>query len=254
MNISFKNKTVLVTGASRGIGREVARYFADNDARVIVHYNSNLNAAEDTLSLLKGEGHGLIRYDFSDCNCFKKFFNDVIKIFGSIDILINNAGIIKELDVTSIDFKTWKENWDETLSINLTAAAHLSFLFAKDMTKNGGGKIINVSSRGAFRGEPGAPVYGASKAGMNAFGQSFAKALAPHNVFVYTVAPGFVETEMSTEMLQGERGDEIKNQSPFGRVATPQEVAHAVVLLAAEGNDFMTGCILDINGASYLRT
>jgi NAD(P)-dependent dehydrogenase (short-subunit alcohol dehydrogenase family) len=122
------------------------------------------------------------------------------------------------------------------------------------MITQGGGRIVNVSSRGAFRGEPTAPAYGASKAAMNAMGQSLAVALAPYNIFVATVAPGFVETEMVTDHLDGERGDAIRAQSPLGRVATADEVAHTVAFLASEETAFLTGCIVDVNGASYLRS
>ena len=122
------------------------------------------------------------------------------------------------------------------------------------MMDHGGRRIVNVSSRGAFRGEPEAPAYGASKAGLNAMSQSMAKALAPHNIFVYGVAPGFVETEMAEFVLSGPEGDAVRRESPLGRVARPDEVARAVLFLASEGTDFMTGCILDVNGASYLRS
>ena len=122
------------------------------------------------------------------------------------------------------------------------------------MLKNNGGRIINISSRGAFRGEPESWAYGASKAGLNSLGQSMAKALAPQNIFVYTIAPGFVSTEMSQKILSSPQGDEIRSQSPFGRVAKPEEIAKIVLFFAGEAPEFMTGCIVDINGASYLRT
>ena len=122
------------------------------------------------------------------------------------------------------------------------------------MMKSGSGKIINITSRGAFRGEPNAPAYGASKAGLNAFSQSMAQALAPHNIFVYAVAPGFVETDMSASLLCGPKGDAIRAQSPLNRVARSEEVARVVLFLATEGTDYLTGCIIDVNGASYLRT
>jgi len=121
------------------------------------------------------------------------------------------------------------------------------------MIIQGGGRIVNISSRGAFRGEPTHPAYGASKAGLNAMSQSLAQALAPHNIFIGVVAPGFVETDMTKDILNSPIGASIKNQSPLGRVAQPKEVAQAVLFLAAEGSEFMTGAILDVNGASYLR-
>jgi 3-oxoacyl-[acyl-carrier protein] reductase len=122
------------------------------------------------------------------------------------------------------------------------------------MIAGGGGTIVNVSSRGAFRGEPGQPAYGASKAGLNALGQSLALALAPHNIAVTAVAPGFVETDMAAAHLQGAGGAAIRAQSPFGRVAQPEEIAAAVVYLASPEAAWASGAILDLNGASYLRT
>ena len=118
------------------------------------------------------------------------------------------------------------------------------------MKDNNGGKIINISSRGAFRGEPSAPAYGASKAGLNSLGQSMAKALAKDKIFVYTIAPGFVDTERVKKHVT----DEVKAQSPLNRVATPQEVAETALWLASGKNEFLTGCIIDVNGASYLRS
>ena len=118
------------------------------------------------------------------------------------------------------------------------------------MRKKGGGKFVNISSRGAFRGEPKAAAYGASKAGLNSLGQSMAQALAKDNIFIYTIAPGFVATERVADMID----DSIKSQSPLNRVAEPNEVARTALWLASEGNDFLTGCIVDVNGASYLRS
>jgi NAD(P)-dependent dehydrogenase (short-subunit alcohol dehydrogenase family) len=122
------------------------------------------------------------------------------------------------------------------------------------MIKQGHGRIVNVSSRGAFRGEPLAPAYGASKAGLNAMSQSLAQYLAPYNIYVGVVAPGFVDTERVSERLKGAEGDAIRNQSPLQRVARAEEVAYPVLFMASEGAEWVTGAILDANGASYLRT
>jgi NAD(P)-dependent dehydrogenase (short-subunit alcohol dehydrogenase family) len=119
--------------------------------------------------------------------------------------------------------------------------------------KDSGGRIINVSSRGAYRGEPRSPAYGASKAGLNALGQSLARALAPFGIAVMSVAPGFVATDMTNEHLKPPRGDEIRTQSPFGRVGEPEEIAAAVLYLASDQAVWASGAVLDLNGASYLR-
>jgi 3-oxoacyl-[acyl-carrier protein] reductase len=121
------------------------------------------------------------------------------------------------------------------------------------MIAAGGGRIVNVSSRGAFRGEPGQPAYGASKAGLIAFGQSLARALAPYGIAVTAVAPGYVETDMTTEQLRGGPGDRIRAESPFGRVAEPEEIAAAVLYLASPEAEWASGTVVDLNGASYLR-
>jgi NAD(P)-dependent dehydrogenase (short-subunit alcohol dehydrogenase family) len=140
------------------------------------------------------------------------------------------------------------------LSTNLLGPAWACHLAARHMAESGGGRIVNVSSRGAFRGEPDGPGYGAAKAGLNALGQSLAVALAPHGVTVLTLAPGFVETAMARPHLQAEAGDAIRAQSPFNRVATVDEVAYAVLFLASDEAAWGSGAILDFNGASYLRT
>jgi NAD(P)-dependent dehydrogenase (short-subunit alcohol dehydrogenase family) len=252
--MDFTGKAALVTGASRGIGRAVASALADKGARVAVHYNVNEAAADETLSGLKGGPHMKVRADVADPHAVSGMVERVIEAMGGIDILINNAGIYEEHPPASVSCQEWIDNWRRTIDINLMGAAHAAYCVARHMRENGGGRIVNVTSRGAFRGEPEAPAYGASKAGQNAMSQSLAKALAPHNIFVFAVAPGWVETEMSEEGLAGPEGDAIRGQSPLNRVATPEEVALAVVFLASEGTDFMTGSILDVNGASYLRS
>ena len=156
--------------------------------------------------------------------------------------------------ITEVSYEQWQASWQQTLGVNLIGAANVTWCAVQHMIAAGrGGRIINISSRGAFRGEPGQPAYGASKAGLNAFGQSLAKALGPHGIAVTTVAPGFVETDMATSHLTGPRGDEIRSQSPYGRVGYPHEIAAAVVYLASAEAGWASGTIVDLNGASYLR-
>jgi len=252
--VDFSNKVVLVTGASRGIGRAVAQQFAHHGARVAVHYHQNREAAEETLASLAGGPHTVFQAEVADAGAVQRLVEDVIEEMGKIDVLVNNAGIFEEHPVPDVDYAAWQDVWQRTLGVNLLGPANLSYCVARHMIQNGGGRIVNVSSRGAFRGEPEAPAYGASKAGLNAMSQSLAKALAPHNVFVYVVAPGWVATDMASPWMAGAEGEAIKQQSPLGRLAQPEEVARTVVFLASEGTDSLTGCIVDINGASYLRT
>jgi 3-oxoacyl-[acyl-carrier protein] reductase len=166
---------------------------------------------------------------------------------------VNNAGIFTPHPITDVSYEQWQAAWQATLAVNLTGAANVTWCAVQYMIAGGGGRIVNVSSRGAFRGEPGQPAYGASKAGLNAFGQSLARALAPHGIAVATVAPGYVETDMAARHLAGPSGDQIRAQSPFGRVAQPGEIAAAVVYLASAKAEWASGTIIDLNGASYLR-
>lgn len=252
--LDFSAKSVLISGASRGIGRATAQLFAQRGARVAVHYNQNRAAAEETLSTLPGEGHAVVQADLSDAVQVQSMATETLAQLGAVDVLVNNAGIYEEHRLADIDYAQWRESWRRVLDTNLVGAANLTFCVAQHMMAAGGGHIVNVSSRGAFRGEPEAPAYGASKAGLNAMGQSLAKYLAPYNVFVTTVAPGWVETDMAAESLQGASGEEIRAQSPLGRVARPEEVAYTILFLASEGAAFLTGTIVDVNGASYLRS
>ncbi len=247
----MNGRKCLVTGASRGIGRAIALMLAEYGAQVVIHYNKDQHAAEMLMNQLPGAGHTLVQADLSDAvalvDLFEKMKND------RLDLLVNNAGVYMEKPMTEMDFNEWQQVWDQTLALNLTGPAHLSYLFSEMMIRQGGGRIINITSRGAFRGEPNALAYGASKAGLNSFGQSLAKTLAPHNVLVFTIAPGFVETDMARYALEGPHGADIKAQSPLNRAAQPEEIAGIVAWLASEAPEYLTGCIIDANGASYLR-
>jgi len=252
--LDFSGQGVLVTGASRGVGRAIATMFAAHGARVAVHYGANREAAEATLPDLEGGPHHVLQADLQDPAAVQRLVADAERALGRIDVLVNNAGIYEEHLVASASYEDWQAAWSRTLGTNLLGPANLSFCVAQHMRQHGGGRIVNVSSRGAFRGEPTAPAYGASKAGLNALGQSLAKALGGEGIYVFTVAPGFIETDMAAEILAGPRGDFIRGESPLGRVARPEEIAWTVLLLAAPGSEFMTGCIVDVNGASYLRS
>ena len=252
--MDFSGKHVLITGGSRGIGKAIAKAFAKHGACVAISYNTNLQAAHKTIDSLLGGPHLIIQADVSQPDSVKHLIDTVISKFGKLEIVVNNAGIINDLRIDKVDYATWQGSWKEILEINLIGPANISYCAIQYMMKNNGGKIVNISSRGAFRGEPDCPAYGASKAGLNAMSQSLAQKLAKYNIFIGVVAPGFVETDMTSEILSGPNGDEIRNQSPIGRVAKPEEVAQAVLFLAAEGSEYMTGAIIDVNGASYLRS
>lgn len=252
--MKFDDKVVLITGASRGIGAVIAQQFAERGARVVLNYRSHTAAAEKTLASLAGDSHRLIQADISNPDAARELVETTISRMGRLDILINNAAVFFDHPIADVSYEAWQAAWQQTISTNLLGVANVTWQAAQHMICQGSGRIVNVSSRGAFRGEPNAPAYGASKAGLNAMSQSLAQALAPHNIFVFVVAPGFVDTEMAAELLNGPEGDGIRQQSPLNRVARPDEVARTVLFLASEGTDFLTGCIVDVNGASYLRS
>jgi 3-oxoacyl-[acyl-carrier protein] reductase len=248
----MSGRAVLVTGASRGIGRSVATAFAADGDRVAVHHRGSGDAARRLCRELPGQGHAVVQADIADPEEVRRMVDEAAAALDGIDVLVNNAGIYVEHPIMATGYEEWQAVWRRTIDLDLVGVANVSWCALQHMSA--GGRIINVSSRGAFRGEPDAPAYGASKAGVNALGQSLAIALAPHGIGVATVAPGFVETDLTNEHLKPPRGDEIRAQSPFGRVAQPEEIAAAVLYLASPAAEWASGTIVDLNGASYLRS
>src|SRR6202049_2923311 len=254
--------TALVTGASRGIGRAIARSLAARGVRVALHYRSNEAAAQEARAQLTGDGHLLCSADLGDAAEAERLWRDVVLALGRVDVLVNNAGIFFDHPPLNTDFAAWEAAWRRIIGANLLGPANLSLLAAQAMAAQpesqdrtwGRGRIVNISSRGAFRGEPDAPAYGASKAGLNSLSQSMAKALAPQGVYVYCLAPGFVETDMAAQLLEGPAGPDILAQHPLGGVSMAREGAAAAAFCALDAPAAMTGCIIDVNGASYLRT
>ncbi|MEM9292907.1 MAG: SDR family oxidoreductase [Acidobacteriota bacterium] len=253
--LDFRHTPVLVTGASGGIGAAIAAAFAGVGARVALHYRSGEETARQVLESLPGEGHVLVQGDLAREDQAARVADRAFEALGGLDVLVNNAGIFEPHPVEDCDDESWARAWRRTLDTNLLGPACLTFRAVRYLRQAArGGRVVNVSSRGAFRGEPRAAAYGASKAGLNAMSQSLAQALASQGISVYAVAPGWVDTDRVAPQVHGPDADAVAAQSPWGRVARPDEVARAVLLLAAPGNEFLTGAIVDVNGASYLRT
>lgn len=253
--------TALVTGASRGIGRAIAQQLAAHGCRVAVHFNSNRAAADETLQALPGSGHIVLGADLARPDHVERLWAEATQALGRIDVVVNNAATYGDHPPLATTYQEWQKAWQRTLAANLFGPANLSHFAANAMAAGapreaafGRGRIVNISSRGAFRGEPDAPAYGASKAALNSMSQSLAKALAPQGVYVFCLAPGWVETDMAADYLAGPRGPEILAQHPLGRVAQVDEIARTAVFCALDAPAAMTGSIIDVNGASYLRT
>ncbi|MFF9841998.1 SDR family NAD(P)-dependent oxidoreductase [Streptomyces sp. NPDC013740] len=255
MNLPTDGRRVLVSGASRGLGRAVARAFAAGDDRVAVHYGSREEEARATLASLDGTGHVLVSGDLADPAAAARVADEAAEALGGVDVLVNNAAVNLAHPPATTPYEEWVELWQRHVSVNLLGTAYLSHLVARRMIEAGtGGRIVNIGSRGAFKGEPDHPAYGATKAAVHALGQSLAVALAPHGIGVASVAPGFFATERVAPRLAGPEGEAILAQSPFGRVGTAEEIAAAVRWLASPEAQWASGTVLDLNGASYLRT
>lgn len=249
----IETKVALITGAATGIGRACAERLAEDGLTIAANYRSKKDEADRMMAGLKPGSHLLVPGDISDPDVPPLLVDAVMSKFGRLDVLVNAAGTFAEHDVTVVDYKDWLAALKVNLGTNLEGPMNLAFCAAKHMVKQRSGTIINITSRGAFRGEPDAPAYGASKAGLNSVSQSMAKALAPHGISVFAIAPGWIETPLSTPFLRSAAGDAIRAQSPLNRVGTPDEVAHLVSFLAAGRTQYLTGAIIDMNGASYLR-
>ena len=254
----MSGRSVLITGASGGIGRAVAHAFAAAGDRVGVHYSGNREGAEAVRAALPGDGHLLVRGDLADPEQVRRIVDTVVTAAGGLDVLVNNAAVGTSRETAhplpTVSYVDWQRAWRQAVDVNLLGAANISYCAARHMIDRGrGGRIVNVGSRGAYRGEPDNPAYGASKAGLHALGQSLAISLARHGISVTSVAPGFVRTERQAVALTGDYGDAIRAQSPFDRVAEPDEVAAAVLYLASADAAWASGAVLDLNGASYLR-
>ncbi|MFI6362367.1 SDR family NAD(P)-dependent oxidoreductase [Nocardia sp. NPDC050630] len=244
------NRGVLVTGASRGIGRAVAVAFAENGDRVAVHYSSARADAEETLRQLPGDGHVLVDGDIGAPETAEAIVAAAVEELGTVHVLVNNAAVNLPHPLAKTSYTDWQDVWRKTMDVNLFGTANISYCAARHMIDNKvRGRIINIGSRGAFRGEPDYPAYGASKAAVHALGQSLAVYLAPYGIAVASVAPGFVATERVASRVT----DEVRAQSPFDRVAQPEEIASAVRYLASPEATWSSGAVLNVNGASYLH-
>jgi NAD(P)-dependent dehydrogenase (short-subunit alcohol dehydrogenase family) len=240
-----------VTGGSRGIGAATCRAFADLGDTVAIHCSSSRDRAEALLESLPGTGHVVVQADLRDADAVQAMVSAAAEALGGIDVLVNNAGIFTSHPIDEVSYEEWQRAWADTLGVNLIGAANVTWCALRHMPTDGSARIINVGSRGAVRGEPDSPAYGASKAAIVAFGQSLARALGSSGVAVTTVAPGWVDTEMAAASLSGDRRATRSAESPLNRVGTPEEIAAAVVYLASA--QWASGTVLDLNGASYLR-
>ncbi len=246
---NLEGKIALVTGASRGIGKSIAIKLAEAGANICVHYNINKQEAELTRDriLQKGREAFCWKANVSEEQEVKVMIEEIIFRYGRLDILINNAGIWKEAAIDEIT----AEQLEETLSINIKGVFYCCKYAVRYMKKNKYGRIINISSTAGQRGEAFHSHYAASKGAIISFTKSLAVELAPYNILVNAIAPGWVDTDMSADALKMQYND-IVSVIPLKRVANPDEIAGAAVYLASDEATFVTGEIININGGAVL--
>ncbi|WP_301962059.1 3-oxoacyl-[acyl-carrier-protein] reductase [uncultured Megasphaera sp.] len=243
------DKTAVVTGGSRGIGRAIAVALAAEGAKVAVIYAGNAAAAEETLSLIKEQGGEAVamQCDVADDAAVSDMINAVKEQFGSVDILVNNAGITRD----GLLMRMKEGDWQVVLDTNLTGVFHCTKAVTKLMMKQRSGAIINITSVVGQTGNAGQANYAAAKAGMIGFTKSVAKELASRGIRVNAVAPGCIDTDMTAVLSDAVKEDMLKS-IPLGRVAQPEEVAKAVVFLASDNASYITGQVLNVDGGMVM--
>jgi NAD(P)-dependent dehydrogenase (short-subunit alcohol dehydrogenase family) len=268
---SLAGRNVLVTGASRGIGKAAAVLLAKAGARVAIHYGQNEKEARDTLSQCEqaadaaggragggrgagSGGHAIFRADVGRAQEVRALVDEVRQAFGAIHVLVNNAGVSRENPFDEPDFEKWEEAWRRTIDVNLMSAAHATWCVIPEMKARGEGRVINVASRAAFRGETGAPDYGAAKAAMVNLTRSLARAMGQYGIVASCVAPGWVETDMARGHFEDNPGLEQRAiaEVPLGRLASVDDCAGAILYLAGPMGAYLNGVTIPVNGGSYV--
>ena len=230
----------------------MALSLAESNAIVALHYNSNRSAAERIVGKLGG-GAACFRADLSVPVQAFSLFREVLERYGTIDVLVNNAGIFEPSPVTAAG-EAWLEDWDRTIAVNLTSAGMLCHAAIDHFKARGGGRIIHIASRAAFRGETEDYLaYAASKGGLVSLSRSIARSFGTYGITSFVIAPGFVRTGMTEEFLDAHERDIIEHELSLRRLTAPDDIAPVVTFIAAGLLDHATGCTIDINAGSYMR-
>lgn len=252
MKVDLSNMCVLVTGASRGIGRAVAEGLAGAGARVGVHYHRNADLADALVGEL-GRGAVAFSADLEDARACARLFAEAKDVFGRIDVLVNNAGVAI-LSPPDAPLDAWVRDWERTQAVNLRAAGILCREAITHFLDNGGGRIVNIASRAAFRGDSvDYLAYAAAKGGMVALSRSIARGYGKKGVKSFVVAPGFVRTDMAQDFIDRYGEGIAVDDLALSELTTPEDVAPTVVFLASGLADHATGCTVDINAGSYVH-
>jgi len=247
--MNLEGKVALVTGGSRGIGRAISVRLAKDGAHVVVNYASNKRAADETLQgiLEAGGSAEVLPFDVSNFRGVQDAVGEIVKKKGRLDILVNNAGI----SVDGLIAMMKEEDWDRVIASNLKGVFNCCRAVVRQMIRQHGGWIVNVSSVVAATGNAGQVNYSASKAGIEGLTKSLARELGARNILVNAVAPGFIETDMTAFLKEAER-EEVKGRIPLERLGTPEDVAGVVRFLVSEEAGYVTGQVIHVNGGLYM--
>jgi 3-oxoacyl-[acyl-carrier protein] reductase len=250
MTVILQDKVAVVTGSSRGIGRAIALELARRGAKVVVNYNSSADAANEVVEAIERDGGEAIavQADVRDLDQAKRLVKAAIDTFDRIDILVNNAGTTRDQLLMLMSEK----DWDLVLETNLKGVFNCCKAAARPMMRQRSGRIVNISSVSGIVGQGGQTNYAASKAGMIGFTKSLAKELGSRNITVNAVAPGFVLTDLTSD-LSGDLKEQAKEATPLGRMGQPAEIAYAVAFLASDRASFITGEVLTVDGGLAMQ-
>jgi 3-oxoacyl-[acyl-carrier protein] reductase len=244
----LENKTAIITGAARGIGEAIAIKFAEQGCNIAFTYVSDssiekANALEDKLTALGVKAKGY-KTNAGDYAASEIFVNDVVKEFGQLDICVNNAGISKD----NLLMRMTPEQWDDVMTVNLKSVFNITKQVIRPMMKARSGSIINMSSIIGETGNAGQSSYAASKAGIIGFTKSIAKEIGSRNIRCNAIAPGFVETDMTSYLQEGEAAEKYKASIPLGKFATGKDIANAALFLASDMGSYITGQTISVCG------
>ncbi len=248
----LENKMAVITGAARGIGEGIALKFAEHGANIAFTYVSESSADKAkaleeklTASGVKAKAYRSNAGNFSEC---ESFINEVVKEFGTIDVCVNNAGISKD----NLLLRMTPDQWEDVMKVNLNSVFYMTKQVIRPMMKAKSGSIINMSSVIGLMGNAGQGSYAASKAGIIGFTKSVAKELGSRNVRCNAIAPGFVETDMTGYLKEGEQADKYKAGIPLGKFGTAEDIANVSLFLASELSSYVTGQVISVDGGLYM--
>lgn len=238
-------KVALITGGSRGIGRSIVIALAQAGAKVVINYQGNESAAQDTLDqvITAGAEGFIVKTDVASSKEVDEMIKEVISKYGRIDILVNNAGITRD----NLLLRMKDEEWEKVINTNLTGVFNCVRAVTKQMMKQRFGKIINISSVVGLSGNAGQVNYAAAKAGIVGLTKSVARELATRGIMVNAIAPGYIITDMTDEINEGMK-EQLKSRIPIGRLGNPEDVANLALFLAGPGSDYITGQVISVDG------